>query len=133
MLVAFGSRTDPNQVEIRAVKTKDQQGQRERAAAATMMPMLQSTYRGAVSSLLIISWQGLPQESDRGAGRDGSTAVSRRAPTRSGARGAAVADSWAHPAVPLSGAVRTAGGRQAVRTMELVGVRHVRGAAGEQL
>ena len=86
MLVAFGNRTDPNQVEIRGVKTKDQKGN------VTEMPppviqMMQSTYRGAVS-MPIISWQGLPQESAT-VPRAASTVASRRAPTRSGARGAA--------------------------------------------
>jgi hypothetical protein len=106
MLVAFGNRMDPNQVEIRGVKTKDQKGN------VTEMPppvvqMMQSTYRGAVS-MLIISWQGLPQESATvPAGRfDGCFKARTDAqwgPWRS------IADSWAHPAVPLSGTVRSQG------------------------
>ena len=60
MLVAFGSRMDPSQVQIRAVTTKDIKG------TVTEMPppviqMMQATYRSAVA-MLIINWQGLPQE-----------------------------------------------------------------------
>ena len=106
MLVAFGDRMDPNQVQIRAVTTKDAKGN-----VTTMPPevigMLQATYRGAVS-MLIMSWRGLPQESATvPAGRfDGCFKTRTDAqwgPWRS------VADSWSHPVVPLSGAVRSQG------------------------
>jgi hypothetical protein len=106
MLVAFGNRMDPAQVQIRAVTTKDAKGN------VTEMPppvvsMMQSTYRGVISAL-IINWQGLPQESATvPAGRfDGCFKARTDAqwgPWRS------VADSWSHPAVPLSGAVRSQG------------------------
>ena len=106
MLVAFGNRMDPGAVEIRAVKTRDQKGN------VTEMPppviqMMQSTYRGAVS-MLVVSWQGLPQESTVvPAGRfDGCFKARTDAqwgPWRS------TADSWSHPAVPLSGTVRSQG------------------------
>jgi len=106
MLVAFGNRMDPGSVEIRAVKTKDHKGN------VTEMPppviqMMQSTYRGAIS-MLVVSWQGLPQESAVvPAGRfDGCFKARTDAqwgPWRS------TADSWSHPAVPLSGAVRSVG------------------------
>jgi hypothetical protein len=106
MLVAFGNRMDPGQVQIRAVTTKDAKG------TVTEMPppviqMMQATYRGAVS-MLIINWQGLPQEAATvPAGRfDGCFKARTDAqwgPWRS------VADSWAHPAVPLSGTVRSQG------------------------
>jgi hypothetical protein len=106
MLVAFGSRTDPSQVEIRAVKTRDQKGN------VTEMPppviqMMQSTYRGAVA-MLVINWRGLPQESvSVQAGRFDACFRARTeaqwGPWRS------IADSWAHPAVPLSGTVRSQG------------------------
>ena len=106
MLVAFGSRMDPNQVEIRAVKMKDTSGN-VNEIPPPVISMMQSTYRGAVSSLLI-SWQGLPQEATAvPAGRfDGCFKARTDAqwgPWRS------VADSWAHPAVPLSGTVRSQG------------------------
>jgi len=106
MLVAFGNRMDPNTVEIRAISTKDAKG-RVQEVPPPAISMMQSLYRGAVSSL-IINWQGLPQESaDVPAGRfDGCFKARTDAqwgPMRS------VADSWSHPAVPLSGAVRSQG------------------------
>jgi hypothetical protein len=106
MLVAFGNRMDPNSVEIRAVKTKDQKGN-VNEMPPPVVQMMQSTYRGAVS-MLIINWQGLPQETTAvPAGRfDGCFKARTEAqwgPWRS------TADSWAHPAVPLSGTVRSQG------------------------
>jgi len=106
MLVAFGNRMDPNTVEIRAVSTKDAKG-RVQDMPPPVIAMMQSTYRSAVS-MLIINWQGLPQESATvPAGRfDGCFKTRTDAqwgPWRS------VADSWSHPAVPLSGAVRSQG------------------------
>jgi hypothetical protein len=106
MLVAFGNRMDPSQVQIRAVKMKDKNGH------VTEMPefavsAMQSTYRTAVSSF-VISWQGLPQENTTvPAGRFDGTFRARTdaqwGPWHT------VADSWSHPAVPLSGAVRSQG------------------------
>jgi len=106
MLVAFGSRTDPSQVQIRAVKMKDAKGNLNEIPEP-MISLMQSTYRGAVASLLI-SWQGLPQEATTvPAGRfDGC--FKARTDAQWGAW-RSVADSWAHPAVPLSGTVRSQG------------------------
>jgi len=106
MLVAFGDRMDPNQVEIRAVSTKDAKGTVQEMPPP-VISMMQSTFRGVISTL-IINWQGLPQESASvPAGRfDGCFKARTDAqwgPWRS------VADSWSHPAVPLSGAVRSQG------------------------
>jgi hypothetical protein len=116
MLIVFGSRTDPSQVEIRAVITRDQKG-RVNEMPPAMMPLLQSTFRGVVSSM-VISWQGLPQEpAVVPAGRfDGCFHA------RTSAQWAAwksTADSWSHPAVPLSGVVRSQGIDHPF-TMELV-------------
>jgi len=106
MLVAFGNRMDPNTVQIRAVSTKDAKGNVQEMPPAAIS-MMQSLYRGAVSSL-IINWQGLPQESASvPAGRfDGC--FKARTEAQWGAW-RSVADSWSHPAVPLSGAVRSQG------------------------
>jgi len=106
MLVAFGNRMDPNQVEIRAVSTKDAKGHVQEMPPP-VVSMMQSTYKSAVS-MLIINWQGLPQETATvPAGRfDGCFKARTDAqwgPWRS------VADSWSHPTVPLSGAVRSQG------------------------
>jgi hypothetical protein len=106
MLVAFGNRMDPGQVEIRAVSTKDAKGNVQEMPPP-VISLMQSTYRGVLSTM-IINWQGLPQESATvPAGRfDGCYKARTDAqwgPWRS------VADSWSHPAVPLSGAVRSQG------------------------
>ena len=106
MLVAFGDRMDPKQVEIRAVSTKDAKGNVQEMPPP-VISMMQSTFRGVISTM-IISWQGLPQEAASvPAGRfDGCFKARTDAqwgPWRS------VADSWSHPAVPLSGAVRSQG------------------------
>jgi hypothetical protein len=106
MLVAFGNRMDPAQVQIRAVSTKDAKG-RVNEMPPPVISMLQSTYRGVISTM-IINWQGLPQEATTvPAGRfDGCYKARTDAqwgPWRS------VADSWSHPTVPLSGAVRSQG------------------------
>jgi len=116
MLIAFGSRTDPSQVEVRALITRDRDG-RVNEMPPAMMPLLQSTVRGVVSSM-VISWQGLPQEpAVVPAGRfDGCFHA------RTSAQWAAwksTADSWSHPAVPLSGVVRSQGVDHPF-TMELV-------------
>jgi hypothetical protein len=116
MLLAFASRTDPNQIEIRAVVTLDRRGNIN-PMPPTMMPIFQSMFKGVVSAL-VIDWQGLPQESATvPAGRfDGCVRARSEAqwgPWKS------TADSWRHPAVPLSGLVRSQGVDHPF-TMELV-------------
>jgi hypothetical protein len=116
MLLAFGSRSDPGLIDIRAVVTLDRRGNIN-PMPPEMMPMLQSLYRGAVSAL-VINWQGMPQESAAvPAGRfDGCVRARSDAqwgPWKS------TADSWRHPAVPLSGLVRSQGIDRPF-TMELV-------------
>jgi hypothetical protein len=106
MLVAFGNRMDPTQVQIRAIVTKDAQG-RVNEVPPAMISLLQSSYQGIVSSM-VIRWQGLPQESASvPAGRfDGCFRARTEAqwgPWKS------TADSWSHSAVPLSGTVRSQG------------------------
>jgi hypothetical protein len=106
ILVAFGNRMDPSQVQIRAISTKDAKG-RVNEVPPPLISMLQSTYRSAVS-MMVINWQGLAQESATvPAGRfDGCFKVRSEAQFGSFR---SVADSWSHPAVPLSGAVRSQG------------------------
>jgi hypothetical protein len=116
MLIAFGSRTDPSQIEIRAVVTLDRRGN-VNPMPPTMMPLLQSMFKGVVSAL-VITWRGLPQEAASvPAGRfDGCVRARSEAqwgPWKS------TADSWRHPAVPLSGLVRSQGIDRPF-TMELV-------------
>jgi hypothetical protein len=116
MLLAFGNRMDPGQIEIRGVVTLDRRGN-VNPMPPTMLPMLQSMFRGAVSAL-VINFQGLPQESAVvPAGRfDGCFRARSEAqwgPYKS------TADSWRHPAVPVSGLVRSQGVDHPF-TMELV-------------
>lgn len=106
MLVAFGNRMDPSQIQIRAITSKDAKG-RVNEVPPAMISLLQSSYQGMVSSM-VIRWQGLPQESATvPAGHfDGCFRTRTEAqwgPWKS------TADSWSHPAVPLSGAVRSQG------------------------
>lgn len=115
ILVAFGNRMDPSQVQIRAIIMKDTKGRITELPPAVIGAM-QSTYRSAIS-MLVVSWQGLPQENATApAGRFEGCFKTRTdaqwGPWRS------VADSWAHPAVPLSGMVRSQGVDHA-QTMEL--------------
>jgi len=106
MLVAFGNRMDPNQVQIRAISTKDAKGRINEVPPA-LISMLQSTYRGAIS-MMVINWQGLAQESATvPAGRfDGC--FKARTEAQFGTF-KSTADSWSHPSVPLSGGVRSQG------------------------
>ena len=116
MLIAFGSRSDPSQIEIRAVVTLDKHGNINPMPPG-MMPMLQSMFKGVVSAL-VINWQGMPQESAAvPAGRfDGCSA---RAARRSGAPGRAPPTPGATRRFPLSGVVRSQGIDRPF-TMELV-------------
>ncbi len=116
MLIVFGNRMDPTQFEIRGVITLDRHGNVNPMPPA-MMPMLQSMFKGAVSALAI-NFQGLPQEAAVvPAGRfDGCFRARTEAqwgPYKS------TADSWRHPAVPVSGLVRSQGVDHPF-TMELV-------------
>jgi hypothetical protein len=106
MLVAFGNRMDPGQVQIRGIVMKDAKG------TVTQMPaeviqMMQGTYRSAVS-MLVVSWQGLPQESATVPAGTFEGCFKARTDAQWGPW-RSVADSWAHPAVPLSGTVRSQG------------------------
>ena len=106
MLLALGNRMDPSQIDIRAIVTLDAHGNVNQMPQA-MMSFLQSTFKGAVSSM-VLNWQGLAQESvtvpvgrfdgcfhNRSEGQWGTWK--------------STADSWSHPAVPVSGVVRTQG------------------------
>jgi hypothetical protein len=116
MLVGFGNRLDPSQIEIRAIKLRDVKGNVTEFPPQTIS-FLQSTYRSAVAGL-VTRWQGLPQEATTvPAGRFDACFKARTeaqwGPWKS------TSDGWAHPAVPLSGAVRTQGVDKPF-TMELV-------------
>jgi hypothetical protein len=116
MLIAFGSRSDPTQIEIRAVVTLDKRGNVNPMPPA-MMPMLQSMFKGVVSGL-VINWQGMPQESAAVPAGHFDGCVRARSEAQWGPW-KSTADSWRHPAVPLSGLVCSQGIDRPF-TMELV-------------
>ncbi len=106
MLVWFGDRTDPSQLQIRAAKTKDVKG-RVNELPPELMPMMQSLYKGMVSNLAV-QWKGVAQEEAVApAGKfDGCYRMRSKGqwgPWHS------EADSWSHPAVPIAGTVRSRG------------------------
>jgi len=116
MLVAFGSRIDPSQLDIRAVVTRDRRGNVTEMPPA-MIPLIRSTLQGILASM-VINWQGLPQEpavvpAGHFEGCFRSRTSAQWGPWKS------TADAWAHPMVPLSGIVRTQGLDHPF-TMELV-------------
>jgi hypothetical protein len=72
-----------------------------------VMPMMQSMYKNAVS-MLVVNWQGMPQEDVVvPAGHFAGCYRIRTDAQWAGFR--SVSDSWSHPAVPLSGMVRSKG------------------------
>jgi len=116
MVVAFGSRTDPSQVEVRAFKMKDSKG-RVNELPPSVMPMMQSMYKSAVA-MLVVNWQGMPQEDAAVAAGHFSGCYRVRTDAQwAGFR--SVSDSWSHPSVPLSGMVKSKGVDKPT-TMELV-------------
>jgi hypothetical protein len=106
MLAFFGSRTDPKELEIRAVITKDIKGN-VIELPRDMMPMMQSLYKSAVASL-ILSWQGLPQESASAPAGTFNGCYKTRSKAQWGPW-KSEADSWSHPAVPINGLVKSRG------------------------
>jgi hypothetical protein len=116
MLIAFGSRSDPSLIEIRAVVTLDKHGNINPMPPG-MMPLLQSMFKGVVSAL-VINWQGMPQESAEVPAGHFDGCVRARSEAQWGPW-KSTADSWRHPAVPLSGLVRSRGIDHPF-TMELV-------------
>jgi hypothetical protein len=106
MLIAFASRTDPNRIEVRSVVTRDRLGKTAPLSAAES-PNLREMFRG-IAAAMAIGWPAAQREpAIVPAGRfDGCY--------RSRSRGqwgpwTSIADAWRHPAVPLSGLVRSQG------------------------
>src|SRR6185312_15676031 len=106
MLVAFGSRSDPNQIDVRAVVTLDRRGH-VRPVPPSMIPTMQVRFRGIVAALAT-DWQGGPQETTSVPAGRFEGCYHGRTEAQWGAW-KSLADSWRHPAVPLSGLVRSQG------------------------
>ncbi|MEO6094835.1 MAG: hypothetical protein ABIW76_03815 [Fibrobacteria bacterium] len=105
LLVFFGSRTDPKEIKIRAIKTMDNGYKNE--LPNSMVSMMEELFKGALSSL-ILDWKGLPQEdafvpAGSFAGCYKARGKAQWGPWKS------EADSWCHPAVPINGLVRSKG------------------------
>jgi hypothetical protein len=106
MHLYLGDRSNPDTMDVRGIKTKDAKGN-----VTEMPPEMLSALRGTYRNLLqmvTIRWQGLPQES--ASVPAGSFAGCYKAQTE--ARFGPFASqslSWSHPAVPLSGLVRSQG------------------------
>jgi hypothetical protein len=105
LLVFFGSRTDPKEIKIRAIKTKDNGYKNE--LPASMVSMMEELFKGALASL-ILDWKGLPQEDAAAPAGSFAGCYKARAKAQWGPW-KTEADSWSHPAVPINGLVRSKG------------------------
>jgi hypothetical protein len=112
MLVSFGDRSNPSNMEIRSIKVKDSAGNVSEIQA-NMIPATRSSWQEA-ANLLVIAWQGLPREDVHVVA--GNFAGCFRAPTSAQGGGTA----WAHPIVPITGLVRIVSSGQP-SVMELIG------------
>lgn len=117
ILVAIGDRGNPATFAIRSIKMKDVRGR----ISEVQGPDVQAA-RPAVQNavnMLAVSWLGLPQESV--AAVAGNFAGCYKALTDAGwGVWRSMALSWMHPAVPISGLVKSAGLAQPF-VVELVG------------
>lgn len=116
ILLSISNRMDPSSVEIRGVVTKDRNGH-VNTVEGPVLSMMQNLYRGAVSNL-VVSWQGQPQEDAAVPAGTFSGCFKMRSDAQWGVWKSA-SMSWSHPAVPLSGMVRSEG-IDKPNTMELV-------------
>ena len=106
ILLAVPNRMDPSTMEIRGVVMKDRNGH-VNSFDGPMLAMMQGMYRGFVSNL-IVSWQGQPQESTSVPAGNFTGCFKMRTDAQWGPWKVATT-SWSHPAVPLSGMVRSEG------------------------
>ena len=116
MLVNFGNGTDPSTIDLRDVWMMDQKGRVNHIDGATLA-MVKGMMKSSLSNI-VMSWEGLPQENvtvPAGSftacfkGRSDVTVMGHTYSTTG----------WHHPAVPLSGMVRSQGIDRPT-TMELV-------------
>lgn len=106
MLVDFGDRQRPESISIKAAKMKDAKGQIIDYPPA-MIGLMNSTLRGNLGPI-VINWSGLPQENVTvPAGQFTGAYKGRSEVTFAGFKSTSVV--WGHPAVPLSGMVRSQG------------------------
>lgn len=106
MLVDFGDRRSPESINILQARLRDQKGEII-DYPPSLIGMMNATLRGALGPITI-TWQGLPQEdavvpAGRFVGCFKADSTAAWGPFRSASR------VWSHPAVPLSGMVRSQG------------------------
>jgi hypothetical protein len=106
MLLAMPNRMDPNGIDIRAVTMKDNKGNVTKLDGP-MLSLMRSMYQGAVSTL-VVNWQGLPQENATVPGGNFAGCYKTRTDAAWGPWKSA-STAWSHPAVPISGLVRSQG------------------------
>ena len=104
MLVEQLGGRNPGLMQIRAVKIKDRKGE-VTEMDPNVLPVAQALYRNALSTLSL-GWEGKPQEDVQVAAGTFAGCYKVQANASWGPwQGASV--SWSHPAVPLSGLVRS--------------------------
>ena len=106
MLLAIPNRADVSSMDIRAVSIKDHNGH-VTTLDGPMLSLMRSMYQGAVSTLAV-SWQGLPQEEASVPAGVFAGCFRARTDATWGPWHSAN-QSWSHPAVPLSGLVKSQG------------------------
>jgi hypothetical protein len=106
MLLDFGDRRRPESITIKSAKLKDAKGQ-VTEYPPQMVGLMNSLLRGQLGPIAI-DWAGLPQEETSvPAGRFAGCYKGRSQVTFAGFKASSVV--WGHPAVPLSGMVRSEG------------------------
>jgi hypothetical protein len=104
MLVAFGDRTDPAQIDIRRLIVK-QGSHAPQDFPPSMIGLVRGTY-ASVAQGLVLRWDGLPQETKRAAA--GTFTDAFKASTQVHLYGySSRATTWSHPAVPIQGLVHS--------------------------
>jgi hypothetical protein len=116
LLMSIGDRRTPSSIVVHAMKMKDKNG-RITELQPEMLSLMGSLFQGAVS-MLVISWQGQPQE-DAAAPAGTFPGCYKARTDASWGPWSSASMSWSHPAVPLSGMVRSVG-IDRPNTMELV-------------
>jgi len=117
ILLSVGDRMNPNTMEIRAVKMKDKNGKLSEWEGPTIQ-LGKSMWQGSVN-MLAVSWQGLPQEAMNVVAGNFTACFKARTDASWGGWHTS-STTWMHPAVPISGLVKSVG-IDHPSTMELIG------------
>ena len=104
MLVYFGDRSTPAALDIRAIETRLGTGPVKEGTPDELRSS--RTDWAGILSMLAVSWQGLPQEDARAPAGVFAGCYKRETEERWGPL-LAKSTTWSHPAVPLSGLVRS--------------------------